>query len=228
MKKYAVLGLGSFGSNIARALAAKGAEVLALDINERAVDDIKASVTQAVVANASDKKAMLSLGIENFDCVIVSLGERVDATILVALFLKKAGVKEILVKAISEDHAEALISVGATKVVIPERDMAIKIADNLITPNLIDFIPVAEGLSIVEMAPPEACVGKTLAELRIRNRFHLQVLAVRTGGTPENSLGVENTEGSVVTPDASFKVEKHHTLILMGANENMEKFSKSQ
>ncbi len=226
MKKFAVLGLGNFGSNIALALTAKGAEVLALDIDERAVDDIKDSVTQAVVADASDKKAMLSLGIENFDCVIVSLGERVDATILVALFLKKAGVKEILVKAISEDHAEALVSVGATNVVIPERDMAFKIADSLITPNLIDFIPVTEGMSIVEMTPPGECVGKTLAELKIRNRFRLQVLAVRTGGGPENSLGIQSSADSVVVPDAAFRIEKDHVLILMGANEDMEKFSK--
>ena len=137
MKKFAVLGLGAFGSHLARSLAEKGAEVLAIDIDEQAVDNVKDYVTHAVVADASDKKAMNSLDIGSFDSVIVSLGERVDATILVALFLKKVGVEEILVKAISEDHAEALRSVGATKVVIPEKDMAQKIADSLITPNLI-------------------------------------------------------------------------------------------
>lgn len=226
MKKFAVLGLGSFGSYIARSLTEKGAEVLALDIDEQAVDNIKDSVTQAVVADASDKKAMLSLGIESFDCVVVSLGERVDATILVALFLKKAGVKEILVKAISEDHAEALTSVGATSVVIPERDMALKIADSLITPNLIDYIPISAGISIIEMKPPLECVGKTLAELKIRNRFHLQVLAVKTGETPEGARDPRSTPDSVVVPDASFRIEKDHTLILMGDNEDVERFRK--
>lgn len=224
MKRFAVMGLGSFGSNLARSLTSKGAEVLAIDIDEHAVDDIKEDVTQAVVADASDKKAMLSLDIESFDCVIVSLGERVDATILVALFLRKVGVRKIVVKAISEDHAEALRSVGATNVVIPEKDMALKIADSLITPNLIDFIPVSEGLSIVEMKPPSECVEKTLAELKLRNRFNLQVLAVKTDKASGDTASVNSGADSIVIPDASFRIGKRHVLIIMGANEDIEKF----
>jgi len=226
VKRFAVMGLGNFGSHLARALAAKGAEVLAVDIDEKAVDDIKDSVTQAVVANASDKKAMLAIDIGSFDTVIVSLGERVDATILVALFLKKSGVKEILVKAISEDHAEALESVGATTVVIPERDMALKIADSLITPNLIDFIPVSEGLSIVEMTPPSDCIGKTLAELKIRNRYGLQVLAVKTGEIAGDGWTEKGVPDSIIIPDAAFRIEKHHVLIIMGANTDIDRFQK--
>ena len=224
MKRFAVMGLGSFGSNLARSLTSKGAEVLAIDIDEHAVDDIKEDVTQAVVADASDKKAMLSLDIESFDCVIVSLGERVDATILVALFLRKVGVRKIVVKAISEDHAEALRSVGATNVVIPEKDMAFKIADSLITPNLIDFIPVSEGLSVVEMKPPSECAGKTLAELKLRNRFNLQVLAVKTDRASGDTASVNSGADSIVITDASFRIGKRHVLIIMGANEDIEKF----
>ena len=220
MKRFAVLGLGNFGSHLARSLARKGAEVLAVDIDAQAVDDIKDSVTQAAIANASDKKALLSLDIESFDCVVVSLGDRVDATILVAMFLKKVGVKEIVVKAISEDHAEALRSVGATTVVFPEKDIAIKIADSLITPNLIDFLPLSEGMSIVEMKPPSECVGKTLAQIKIRNRFGLQVVAVRTSEIDRR------TTDSVVIPDANFRIEQDHVLVIMGENKNIEKFQK--
>lgn len=226
MKRFAVLGLGNFGSQLAHSLAQKGAEVLAVDVDEEAVLDVKDSVTQAVVANVSDKKALLSLNIDGFDCVIVSLGEKVGASILVAQFLKKAGVKEILVKAINEDHAEALQNVGATIVVFPERDIAKKIADSLITPNLIDFIPVSEGYSIVEMTPPSECIGKTLAELRLRNRFGLQVLAVRTAANAEDVEAGEVTPDAIVVPDANYRVEKHHVLIIMGENRNIEKFRK--
>lgn len=226
MKRFAVLGLGNFGSQLARSLAQKGAEVLAVDVEEEAVLDIKDSVTHAVVANVSDKKALLSLNIDGFDCVIVSLGEKVGASILVAQFLKKTGVKEILVKAINEDHAEALQNVGATIVVFPERDIAIKIADSLLTPNLIDFIPVSEGYSIVEMTPPSECTGKTLAELRLRNRFGLQVLAVRTAANAEEVEAGGVTSDAIVVPDANFRVEKHHVLIIMGENKNIEKFRK--
>ncbi len=226
MKRFAVLGLGNFGSQLARSLAQKGAEVLAIDVEEEAVLDIKDSVTQAVVANVSDKKALLSLNIDAFDCVTVSLGDKVGASILVAQFLKKVGVKEILVKAINEDHAEALQNVGATIVVFPERDIAIKIADSLLTPNLIDFIPLSEGHSIVEMTPPSQCIGKTLSEMRLRNRFGLQVLAVRRVADSEEIEIGKLTPDSIVIPDATFRVEKHHVLIIMGENKNIEKFRK--
>jgi trk system potassium uptake protein TrkA len=224
VKRFAVLGLGNFGSYLARSLAEKGAEVLAIDIDEQAVLNIKDVVTHAVVANASDKKALQSLNIERFDCAIVSLGEKVDASILVAMFLKKEGVKEILVKAISEDHAEALQEVGATTVVFPERDIALKTADSLLTPNLIDFIPVTEGYSIVEMKTPSVCVGKTLAQLKIRNRYHLQILAVRTAENAERDAG--RRPPSVVIPDANFRLERNHVLIIMGDNQDIEEFRK--
>jgi len=226
VKRFAVLGLGNFGAHLARSLAKKGAEVLAVDIDEQAVMDIRDVVTHAVVADASDKKALLSLDIDGFDCVTVSLGEKVDASILIALFLKKAGVKEILVKAISEDHAEALQSVGATTVVFPEKDIALKVADNLITPNLIDFIPISEGFSIVEMIPPSECVGKTLAELKIRNRFHLQVLAIRITDREAEGDGLRESADSVMIPDASFRIKDNHVLIIMGENKDIEKFRK--
>ena len=226
MKRFAVLGLGNFGAHLARSLAKKGAEVLAVDIDEQAVMDIRDVVTHAVVADASDKKALLSLDIDGFDCVTVSLGEKVDASILIALFLKKAGVKEILVKAISEDHAEALQSVGATTVVFPEKDIALKVADSLITPNLIDFIPISEGFSIVEMIPPSECVGKTLAELKIRNRFHLQVLAIRITDREAEGDGLRESADSVMIPDASFRIKDNHVLIIMGEKKDIERFRK--
>jgi trk system potassium uptake protein TrkA len=224
VKRIAVLGLGNFGAHLARSLARKGAEVMAVDIDEQAVLNIKDSVTQAVVANASDKKALLSLDIAKFDCVVVSLGEKVDASILIALFLKKVGVKEILVKAISEDHAEALKNVGATIVVFPERDIAEKVADNLITPNLIDFIPVTDGHSIVEMKPPSETVGKTLVELKLRNRFGIHVLAIRTSAQADgpSSRRSENIE----IPDGDFRIQENQVLIIMGENKNIEKFRK--
>jgi trk system potassium uptake protein TrkA len=136
------------------------------------------------------------------------------------------GVKEILVKAINEDHAEALQNVGATIAVFPERDIARKIADSLLTPNLIDFIPVSEGHSIVEMTPPSQCIGKTLAELRLRNRFSLQVLAVKTPADAEEVEIGKITPDAIVVPDGTFRVERHHVLIIMGENKNIEKFRK--
>jgi trk system potassium uptake protein TrkA len=227
VKRFAVLGLGKFGSYLARSLAQKGAEVLAVDIDEQAVLDIKDVVTHAVVADVSNEKALLALDIGDFDSVIVSLGEKVDDSIMVALFLNKVGVKEILIKAISEDHVDALQNVGATSVVFPERDIALKTADSLLTPNLIDFIPVTEGHSIIEIKAPSECIGKTLSELKIRNRFHLKVLAIRTTETMGINVGRGRPLAPVVIiPDANFRIETNHMLIIMGDNTNIEKFRK--
>lgn len=219
MKRFAVLGLGTFGSHLARSLAQAGADVLAVDLDEDAVSDIKDYVTQAVIANVSDKKTLLSLDIDKFDCTTVSLGDDVGASILVAQFLKKVGVKEILVKAISEDHAEALENVGATMVVFPEKDTAIKMASTLLTPNLIDYIPVSKGHSIVEIKPPSKHIGKTLAELQIRREYGLQVLAIKT----HEDTGSQDAD-TIAIPDGTFRIENHHVLIIMGENKNIEKF----
>jgi trk system potassium uptake protein TrkA len=172
-----------------------------------------------VIANVSDKKTLLSLDIDKFDCASVSLGDDVGASILVAQFLKKIGVKEILVKAINEDHAEALENVGATMVVFPEKDTAIKIASTLLTPNLIDYIPVSKGHSIVEIKPPSEHIGKTLAELQIRRDYGLQVLAIKT----QADKGSQDAD-TIAIPDGTFRIERHHILIIMGENKNIEKF----
>jgi trk system potassium uptake protein TrkA len=220
VKRFAILGLGNFGSHLARSLAQAGVDVLAVDMDEDAVADIKDYVTHAVVASASDKKTLLSLDIDKFDCASVSLGDDVGASILVSQFLKKVGVKEILVKAISEDHAEALENVGATMVVFPEKDTAIKIASTLLTPNLIDYIPVTTGHSIVEIKPPSKHVGKTLAELQIRRHYGLQVLAIKT----QEDKGSQDQDDTIAIPDGTFRIESHHILIIMGENKNIDKF----
>jgi len=221
VKRFAVLGLGNFGSHLARSLGRAGEDVLAVDVNEDAVDGIKDYVSHAVVANVSDKKVLLSLDIDKFDCVTVSLGDDIGASILVTQFLKKIGVKKILVKAISEDHAEALENVGATMVVFPEKDTAIKIASTLLTPNIIDYIPVSEGHSIVEIKPPSLHIGKTLEELQIRRQYGLQVLAIKT----KAEEGSQDAD-TIAIPDGTFRIEGHHILIIMGENRNIERFRK--
>ena len=183
MAQIAVIGLGRFGFHAARQLHEAGHEVLAVDVDPAQVQRIRDLSTQAVVLDAREIEPLRSLGIPDFDAVVLSLGTRVDASGLVTLHLKDLGVRRLIVKAASDDHARLLQMIGATEVVFPERDAAERLVRQLGDANLIDFLPLGEGHSLREVAAPPSFFNKSLVELRLRNRFGVQVVAVRQGGS---------------------------------------------
>ena len=132
----------------------------------------------AVIADAADKEVLENLGISEVDAVVVSLGDRIDASILVTYYLRELGVKEIYAKAVSEDHGKILNVVGASEVIFPEKDMAERVANRLERSSILEYFEIADGYSIIEWAPPEAFVNKTLAELDLTNKFNVQVIMV--------------------------------------------------
>ncbi|GAH25460.1 unnamed protein product, partial [marine sediment metagenome] len=160
--KFAVIGLGSFGSNIAKTLYEKGNEVLAVDEDKEKIDEVKNFVSHAVHMDAADKENLQALGIKDMDVVIVSLGPEMEASILTVLYLNEMGTKRIVAKALTEDHAKILESVGATETIYPEKDMAIKTALKLSCPNVLEYLPLISGFGIQEIAPPEKFIGKSL------------------------------------------------------------------
>ena len=179
MGQFSVIGVGNFGYYLGRHLYEKGHEVIALDINKGQVDKIKDFVSQAVVADATDRETMESLGIKEVDAAVVCIATRMQASILATLHVKELGVKRILAKAISEEHGRILSKIGAHEIIFPEKDLAIGVASRLDNPNILDYLPFIEGHSIAELAPPKEFVGKTLRDLDLINRFGVQVLAVR-------------------------------------------------
>lgn len=213
MGQYCVIGLGSFGYYLARKLYQMDHDVLAVDINAELVQRIKDEVSQAVCGNVLDKRLLGSLGLEDVDAVIVSLGDRIDASILVTLYLKELRVKEIIAKAVTEDHAKILSKIGATQVVYPERDTAFKVARMLDNPSLMDTLSIAEGYSIVEIAPPRSFIGKSLKELDLRNTYNVQVVMVREV-IPERIHPI---------PDGSFVVKDSDYLVVMGKDEDIKR-----
>ncbi|MBE9504821.1 MAG: TrkA family potassium uptake protein [Proteobacteria bacterium] len=215
MRRFAVIGLGHFGSSAARKLYEDGHDVIAIDINKNRVQDIKESSSQAIVADVSERETLEAIGINDVDVVIISLGEKLDASILVTLYLKEMGIKEIVVKAITDDHAKILKILGATDVVFPEKDMAIRVAERLSSPTVLDQIEFMEGYSVVEIEAPKSFHGADLISADIRNRYGLSVILIRKKGEGGEVL---------VTPKATDKIEEGDILVLLGEDANIEKF----
>jgi trk system potassium uptake protein TrkA len=213
MRRVIVVGLGIFGFNIAKDLYENGFEVIAIDKNKEVIQKIRDFSTKAVIADGTDKEVMDSIGIQQDDVVIISFGEDLAASTLITLHLKEMKVKNIIVKAPNEDHKRVLEKVGATEVIIPEKEMADKVARSLISPNVLDYIPLSEDYTVCEMVPPASFMGKTIGELHLRSKHHIEVIAVREM-LPDRLTMV---------PRADFVVKDSDVLVVIGKEGDIQK-----
>ncbi len=178
-KKFCVIGLGNFGYHVVATLDAAGHEVMAIDLSKDKVQAVKDICTFALLGDATNREFLAAQGVHEMEAVVVSTGERSHLSTLITLYLKELNVRRILVKAINEDHGRILERVGATDVIFPEKDMARRIAHSLTCPNILEFIPLAEEYSLSESEPPQHFIGKTFAELDLRKKFQVNVIAVK-------------------------------------------------
>jgi trk system potassium uptake protein TrkA len=213
MKRVVVIGLGIFGSQLARQLYENGLEVVAIDKNRDVVQKIKDHSTKAVLADATDKEVLESIGIDAKDTVVISFGEDLSASTLLTLYLKEMKVKEIIVKVPNEDYKRILLKVGASEAIIPEREMANKVARSIISPNVLEYLPISEDYTIVELAPPTDFIGKSLADLDLRKKYALQVIAIRDVLTNKMQL----------VPRASAIIKDSDVLVIIGKEEDIRK-----
>ena len=218
MRRFAVIGLGRFGFYLVKTLFEKGHDVIAIDSKRDVVQEIKDYCSQAVVANATDKDALVSLGVPEVDVAIVAIGTPMEASILATLYLKEMGIDHIVVKAKSNDHAKILEKIGATDVVFAEREMAIKVVNSLTSRNVMEYLPLAPDYSIMEVAPPKEFIGKTLAEIDLRKKYHVQVIAIKEF-IPEKM---------VMVPGADFVIKDSDMLVVMGSNKDLEALQKKK
>lgn len=213
-KQFAVIGLGRFGRSIAKTLSSLGYEVLAIDSSEQEVQSIANDVTHAVQVDALDEDALKALGIRNFDVVVVAIGEDVQANILVTVILKEMGVKQIIAKAKNNMHGKVLEKIGADMVVYPEKDMGIRVAYHLVSPNILDFIELSPEYSIMEVAPPPEFHGKSLGQLNLRALYGMSVIAIKK----KNSI--------IADPGAESVIEADDILVFVGRNEAINNLPK--
>ncbi len=227
MKQFAVIGCGRFGSSVARTLSEKGCQVLAIDINEAPVQDMSEVVTQSVCMDATDEKALRSVGIEHVDVAVVGMGNNLEASVLTTLILKEIGIKDIIAKAVTEDHRKVLQKVGATKVVAPERDMGARLANSLISPEIVEHIDLSKDSSIVELIPPKEFIDKNLRELDVRKKYNLNVIAIKRKMRVVNKKGEAIEEAKInATPEPGDMIREGDLLIVVGANAKIEEFKK--
>ncbi len=213
MQRVVVVGLGIFGFNIAKDLYESGMEVIAIDKNKEMIQKIKDHSTKAILADATDKSLLETIGMQEDDTVIVSFGEDLAASTLLTLHLKELHVKNIIVKAPNEDHQRILERVGATEVIIPEKEMARKVAKSLISPNVLDFLPLSQEYTISEIAPPPSFLGKTIGETQMRKKHRIVVIASRDVLTDEIQM----------IPSADFLIKDSDILVVIGKEQDINK-----
>jgi trk system potassium uptake protein TrkA len=211
-QRVVVIGLGIFGFNIVKDLCESGFEVIAIDKNKEAVQRVRDCSTKAIVADGTDKGIMEAIGIHEDDCVIISFGEDLAAATLITLHLRQMKVKTIIVKAPNEEHKLILEKVGATEVMIPEKEIAHKMARSLISPNVLDYLPLSDGYMISEMAPPNSFLGKSFAQLQLRSRYRIQVIAIRDIVSDKINM----------VPGADFVIKDGDVLVVLGKEKDIQ------
>lgn len=203
-KQYLVIGCGRFGSSVAKKMCQLGNEVMVIDKDEDSIENIAEQVTHTAIVDVTEERDLKSIGLGNFDVVIVAISSDIRASIMVTIMAKEMGVPKIVCKAKDELQAKVLYKIGADKVVFPERDMGIRLAYNLASENILDQINLDPEYSIMEIVTPTNWVGKTIIELNLRAKYDITVLAVKT------------TSGLKVMPSPNYKMQEKNILIIIG------------
>ena len=210
-KQYIVIGCGRFGSSVAKKMCELGNEVMVIDKNEDLIENIAEDVTHTAILDITDEKDLKSIGLGNFDVVIVAISSDIRASIMATVVAKELGVPKIVCKAKDELQAKVLYKIGADKVVFPERDMGIRVAYNLASENILDQINLDPEYSIMEIVTPKSWICKTIIELNLRAKYDVTVLAIKT------------KSGLKVMPSPNYKMQEENILVIIG---NIDKINK--
>jgi trk system potassium uptake protein TrkA len=214
-KQFGVIGLGRFGSAMAATLTELGHDVIGVDGDESRVQQLADVITHALQIDATDDKALRAAGIHDVEVAVVSIGENIESSLLVVMQLRELGVGTIVAKAVTPLHGRILQKLGVSRVIFPEREMAIRIAHSLVMPNVIDYIELSRDFSIVEVPAPDAFVGRTLKQLELRPRLGLTLIAIKRH-SGESGAVVTN-----IAPAADETIRSGDILALLGSNENL-------
>jgi len=211
MAEFAVIGLGRFGSSVARTLYDLGHTVLAMDKNEEALHAVVDHVTHAVQIDSTDPEALRAVGITNFDAVVVAIGVDIQESILATMLLKDLGCKKVVAKAVDERQGKVLEKVGADLVIFPERDMGVRVAHNLASPNVLEYIELSPDYTIEEVNVPVKLDGRTLGELDLRAKFGVNVLLIRR----DSQL--------LLSPGTDVRLQSGDVLVVVGENRQLNR-----
>lgn len=215
LNQFVIIGLGRFGSSLGRELINLGYEVLGVDRDEEKVQELSNVLTHVVVADATEEEVLRSIGARNFDCGVVAIGDDIQASILATILLKDLGVKKVVAKAVSDLHGRVLERVGVDRIIYPERDMGIRVAHQLVSPNLLDYIELSKKYTIAELAVPQCLSGKSLNDVNPRGRFGCSIVAIN------------KPEGIIIAPVAKDTLTTDDVMVVIGTNQQIEQFQDS-
>ena len=214
MKSYIVIGLGRFGGSLARQLCTLGAEVLAMDVHNDLVQQLANDVTHAVVGDARDKEVLRALGVRNFDCAVIAIGDDLAASVLITMNLKELGAPYLVAKANDDLHAKVLRKIGADRVVFPERDMGVRLARSIVTPSVLDLMELSGDYQLAEILLPDGWEGESLRSADVRRKYGVNILSVHREGR------------YLAAPAPDMPFQTGDTLLVMGRREDVEKLRK--
>ena len=210
--QFVVIGLGRFGTSVAQTLYSIGNDVLVIDKNEDVVLEIADNVTHAVQMDATDENALKTLGLSNFDVAVVTIGGNIQASIMATLLVKELGVKYIVAKGNNDLQAKVLYRIGADKVILPEKDMGVRVAHNLMSANILDYVDLSSDYSIIEIKALDEWVGKSLADLDVRKEYGINIISIKK---PDNST---------ISPNANSIIERSDVLVSIGTAKDLLRF----
>lgn len=210
-KQFIVIGLGRFGSSVLIALTRAGHEVLAIDTDEEIVQKMSNIATHVVVADSTDEDTLQALGVRNFDVAVVAIGTDVEANVFTTMLLKNLGVPVIVAKAQNDLHGKMLEKIGADRVVYPEYDMGQRVAHNLITSSVLEYIELSPEVGIIELEAPKSLIGVNLIDANLRSKYEVNLVAIKSGETV------------IVPPPPERPIEENDILVVVGTNEGISK-----
>jgi len=212
-KQYIVIGLGKFGSSVAKTLYKLNCEVIGVDVDSHKVDEISDHVTHSVCFDATDEVALKQLGVSNFDVAIVAIGSDIQASVMVTLALKELGVPFIVSKSVNSIHSKILSKIGADKIIEPENDIGVRIAHNIVSSSVLDYIQLSENYQVNELVVPKEWYNKSIYEMKFRERYHISVVAIRRG----NNI--------IVSPTNEDILMSGDTIVCICKNQDMDKIT---
>jgi trk system potassium uptake protein TrkA len=226
-KVFAVFGLGIFGLEICRVLSAKGAQVIAVDKDQKLVEKVKDTVAQAIMIDSTDKEALLNAGLQDVDVAVVAMATNIDAGILTTILLKNMGVPYIVARAVTDTQAQVLKQIGATEVINIEIEQGQRLANHILAPDIMDVIPISNDQSLAEMRIPREFAGKSLRDLELRKRFNVNIISVKRTQTEIDALGNPKRKELVFSPKPMDILEINDILVVLGTEKDIDKFKET-
>lgn len=222
--KYAVIGLGLFGTAIARKLASKGAEVLAIDNSEENIENIKDEVAYAVCLDATDKKALQSQGIDDYDAVVVAIGDNFEALLLCTVYLQELNIKRIIARANGIHQRKILEKIGIKEILSPEDEVGKVVAERLLNPNLLSVLQLPDNYEIVELQAPANILNRTIKDICFRDKYNLNLITLKRSYEVEKNGELTYDEHIIGVPSPEMTIYENDTIVLFGKEKDIKKF----